>query len=143
MTTAPASPSPPSSRPHPMADVLVALVLLALDALAALVGVLWGLSEAGFDLFGSDDNSSVSFTPAGVCLLVLGLLVLGTAFLASRGRAYITACLQGVAGILLVLTAAYGLLQQYSENRPPAPSPGYSGPQSQCRSGGDNSECHG
>ncbi|MFD5268049.1 DUF6234 family protein [Streptomyces sp. NPDC058335] len=140
MTTAPA----PRSRPlHPVADILVALVLLALDAAAALVGVLWGLSEAGFDVFGPDDNSSVSFTPAGVCLLVLGLLVLGTAFLASRGQAYITAFLQGVAGILLVLGAAYGLLRQHSENHPPAPSPGYSGPQSQCRSGGDNSECHG
>jgi hypothetical protein len=126
-----------------VADILVALALLVLDAVAAPVGVLWGLGEAGFDMFGSDDNSSVSFTPAGVCLLVLGLLVLGTAFLAGRGQAYITAFLQSLAGILLVLGAAYGLVEQHSENRPPAPSPGYSGPQSQCRSGGDNSECHG
>lgn len=42
MTTAPASPSPPSGRPHPVADVLVTLVPLALDALAALVGVSGG-----------------------------------------------------------------------------------------------------
>lgn len=143
MTTAPAPSAPPSTRLHPVADVFLALVLLALDAVAALIAYLWGLDAAGFELFDSDGDSTLSFTPAGVCLTVVGVLVLATAFLAGRGRAYVTAVLQAAAGVVLLLTAVHGLSRQYHEDHPPAPEPGHSGPHSQCLSGGDNSECNG
>ncbi|CAM5267524.1 DUF6234 family protein [Streptomyces aurantiogriseus] len=144
MTTASTFAAPrPSTRLHPVADVFLALVLLAADAVAALIACLWGLDAAGFEFFGSDGNSTVSFTTAGVYLSVVGLLVLATAFLAGRGRAYVTAVLQAAAGAVLLLTAGFGLSEQYREDHPPVPEPGYSGPQSQCLSGGDTSECNG
>ncbi|MEV0175859.1 DUF6234 family protein [Streptomyces sp. NPDC050803] len=130
-------------RLHPVADVFLALVLLVADAVAALLAYLWGLDAAGFEWLADDANRSVSFTTAAVFLTVVGCLVLATAFLARRGRAYVTVAFQGLAGLTLLLVAGYGQLQQYREDHPPAPEPGYSGPQSQCRSGGDSRECLG
>ncbi|CCK32436.1 putative membrane protein [Streptomyces davaonensis JCM 4913] len=140
MTTTPA---PRAGRPHPAADVFLALALLVADGVAALVACLFGLDAAGYTLLGPDAGTSVSFTPFAIGLGVVGGLVVGTAWLAHRNRAPVTAALQLLAGLVLLLIAGLGQLQQYDEDHPPAPEPGYSGPQSQCLSGGDNSECHG
>ncbi|MFF3335179.1 DUF6234 family protein [Streptomyces sp. NPDC002888] len=128
---------------HPVADVALALVLLVVDTGAALWAYLAGMDAAGYSFFDTGaDNSDVDMTKPALFVGVVGVVVLGTALLAWKGRAYITAVLQGLAACVLLLVAATGLAEQ-DKNHPPAPQPGYSGPQTQCLSGGDNSECHG
>ncbi|MEV5439380.1 DUF6234 family protein [Streptomyces sp. NPDC052682] len=128
--------------PHPVADVFLALLLLAADAVAALVGLLWSLDAAGADLFGGD-LSDADFTPVALTLAVVALGVLGTALFAGRARAYVTAGTQALAGLVLLLVAAAGMSEQHGRDDPPAPEPGYSGPHAPCLSGGDTSECNG
>jgi hypothetical protein len=142
MTSAPEAPVSPSARPHPAADVFVAFALLALDAVVALVAGLWSLSTTGYDLF-AGDNEDVSLTPVVLTLTVVGLLFLGTAFLAGRLKAYVTAVGQGLAGLALLLTAVTWQADHNRGDRPPAPESGYSGPHSACLSGGDTGECDG
>lgn len=144
MTTAPVPPAPRRDHPHPVADVFLALVLLAVDALAAVVASLAGQANAGYAFFDTGaDNSAVSMTKSGVYVAVVGVVVLLTAVATGRGRAYFTAVGQVVAGLVLLVVASVALTEQYREDHPPAPRPGHSGPRSQCRSGGDNSECQG
>ncbi|GAB2881644.1 hypothetical protein GCM10027074_57430 [Streptomyces deserti] len=128
--------------PHPVADVFLALLLLGADAVVALVAYLWSMNAAGFAFFGGD-NTDVSFTPVAVTLAVVSAVFLGTAFLAGRGKAYVTAVVQVVAGLTLLLASVLGQAEESRQDHPPAPEPGYSGPHSQCLSGGDNSECNG
>jgi hypothetical protein len=144
MSTAPARPTSGRSGLHPLADVVLALLLLALDAGVALLTYLYALAQAGYAFFDAGaDNSDVSMTAPAVALAVLGLAVLATALPAGRGRAIVTACGQTLAGLALLGIAAVALVLQYHDDHPPATEPGYSGPQTQCLSGGDNSECHG
>ncbi|WAZ19554.1 DUF6234 family protein [Streptomyces cinnabarinus] len=140
MTTTPA---PRTGRPHPAADLFLALTLLVADGMAALIASLRGLDAAGYAFLGPDTGTPIDFTPVAIALGVVGGLVVATAWLAHRYRAPNTAALQLLAGLVLLLIAGLGQLGQYGEDRSPAPEPGYSGPRSPCLSGGDNSECHG
>ncbi|WP_264937439.1 DUF6234 family protein [Streptomyces sp. A012304] len=142
MTSAPEAPVSESTRPHPGTDVFVALALLALDAVVALVAGLWSLIITDYDLFGGD-NEGVSLTPVVTTLTVVSVLFLGTALLAGRRKAYVTAVVQGLAGITLLLSAVTWQAESNGDHRRPAPESGYSGPHSACRSGGDSSECLG
>ncbi|MFD4508008.1 DUF6234 family protein [Streptomyces sp. NPDC058457] len=126
------------------ADLLLAIVLLVVDAVAALIAYYKGMDAAGYAFFDTGaDNSTVSMTKPAVYVAVVGVLVLAVALPAYKGRAFVTMCAQTLAGLALVLIAGIALANQYREDHPPTPESGYSGPQSQCRSGGDNSECHG
>ncbi|MFF3465872.1 DUF6234 family protein [Streptomyces sp. NPDC001984] len=107
---------------HPLADVVLALLLLALDAGVALITYLYALAQAGYAFFDAGaDNSDVSMTAPAVGLAVLGLAVLATALLAGRGRAIVTACGQTLAGLALLGVAAVALVLQYHDDHPPAP----------------------
>ncbi|MFF4833902.1 DUF6234 family protein [Streptomyces sp. NPDC001315] len=110
MTTAPTPPTPRRDHLHPVADVFLAVVLLAVDAGAALRAYLAGLEAAGYEFFDTGaDNSGVSMTESGVYVAVVGVVVPATAVAAGRGRAYFTALGQILAGLALLLVAAVAL----------------------------------
>lgn len=113
MSTASARPTPGRSGLHLLADVVLALLLLALDAGAALLAYFYALDRAGYAFFDAGaDNSDVSMTAPAVALAVLGLAVLGTGLLFGKGRMFVTACLQTLAGLVLLLLAALTQLNQ-------------------------------
>ncbi|WP_405829618.1 DUF6234 family protein [Streptomyces sp. NBC_01176] len=139
------TPSPESRRrPSPFADVVLALVLLVVDAVAAVLALVSGLDAAGYAFFDTGAGTeAVSVVRPVVYVSAVGALVLVSAVVSYRGGAIVTTCVQSLAGLSLVLGVVIGLSAEHGGGRPPAPSPGHSGPQSQCRSGGDNSECLG
>ncbi|GAA3379377.1 hypothetical protein GCM10020367_62650 [Streptomyces sannanensis] len=144
MTTTLPRPVEDRRRLHLAADIVLAIVLFAVDAIVSLIALYRGMDAAGYAFFDTGaDHTHVSMTKPAVHVVVAGLVVLVTALFAYKGRAFVTACVQALVGLLLILGAAVGLVGQYREDHPPAPEPGYSGPQSQCLSGGDDSECHG
>ncbi|MEV6531793.1 DUF6234 family protein [Streptomyces sp. NPDC051639] len=132
-------------RLSPFADVALAVTLLVVDAVAAVAALVSGLNAAGYAFFDTGaDREAVSVVEPVVYVSVVGALVLASALVSYRGGALVTTCAQTFVGLALVLGAVIGLTAGHGgDGRPPAPGPGYSGPQSQCRSGGDNSECLG
>lgn len=130
--------------PHPVADTVLAVTLLVVDAVASLIALVFGLDAAGYDFWDSSANSAdISMAKPIAYVCVVGALVLASAVAAYKSRAIVTTWVQALVGLALVLGVAAGLSAEYRDNHPPAPEPGYSGPQTQCLSGGDNSECLG
>ncbi|MEU7134991.1 DUF6234 family protein [Streptomyces sp. NPDC046261] len=128
---------------HPVADVAVAIGLLAFDVLAACVVLLFALDATGFHFFDAAQNDGLSMVGPYTAVAVTGAAVLLSAWALFTVRAVIAGSGQILAGAVLVLLAGAGLHEEYKEAHPPRPEPGYSGPHTQCRSGGDNSECNG
>ncbi|MEV5431638.1 DUF6234 family protein [Streptomyces sp. NPDC052701] len=142
MSARPDAPGPEWSRPHPVADVLLALLLLAADAVVAVVALLWSMSAAGHRSFGGGETDA-GFAPVAVTLALVAALVLGTAFLAGRGKAYVTAVVQALAGLALLVVTGVAQGEWSRRDHPPAPGPGHSAPHAQCPSGGDDGGCDG
>ncbi|MGW4672505.1 DUF6234 family protein [Streptomyces sp. NPDC004324] len=134
----------PARRAGRFADVALAVVLLVLDAVAAVVALVSGLDAAGYAFFDTGAGpQTVSAVRPAVYVSVVGAFVLVSAVVAHRGGAVVTTWAQTLAGLALVLGALAGASAGHHGDSPPPPGPGHSVPGSRCRSGGDHGECPG
>jgi hypothetical protein len=129
-------------RAHPVADIALAIGLLVIDVIAPILAFVSGLDDAGYRLFDTGaDNSSVSLARPFAHVAVVGGIVLISAVLLLRCRAFISMGVHICAGLAMVVVALVGITEADHEARPqPAPAVD---PGARCRSGGDNSECGG
>ncbi|HET6858157.1 MAG TPA: DUF6234 family protein [Streptomyces sp.] len=112
-------------------DAALAVFVLATDVLACLTASIW--------LWGAGGGEVAALAVFGGLAAALAL----TAYAFGKGGQRITAWAQLLAALLLGLMVAHGAVSTYAATHPePTPTgPGQTG--SQCRSGGDSSECLG
>ncbi|MGI5375297.1 DUF6234 family protein [Streptomyces sp. CA-251387] len=121
---------PPRSGPRwlPLAgDLALAVGLLVLDAIGAVVAFLAGIDYSGWQPFDpAADNSDISLTANWLYVGIAGGVILLTAALLYRLRAVISACLQVLVAVVVLLIAVSGA--QYDEEigaRAEASAPGH------------------
>ncbi|MFB6707619.1 DUF6234 family protein [Streptomyces sp. NPDC056333] len=130
---------------HPAADIALAVGLLVIDVIAPLIVFVFGLDAAGYQMFDpAADNSSVSLTRPFAYVAVIGGIVLLSAVPLFMARTFISFGVQVLTGLVLVLVAVIGINDADRDSHPqPVPVSPSINPGTQCRSGGDNSECGG
>ncbi|MFJ1975582.1 DUF6234 family protein [Streptomyces sp. NPDC087903] len=97
-------------------DIALAVGLLVLDGIAAVTTFLLSIDYSGWKPFDPGaDNSDISLTPNWLYVGVSGAVMLLTAALLYRLRAVVSACLQVLVGITVLVIAIGGA--QIDEHR--------------------------
>jgi hypothetical protein len=90
-------------------DIALAVGLLVLDVIGAVVAFLIGIDYSGWKPFDPGaDNSGIALTPDWLYVGIAGGIMLLTAALLYRLRAIVSACLQVLVGIAVLLIAVSG-----------------------------------
>ncbi|MGP4085760.1 DUF6234 family protein [Streptomyces sp. KR55] len=121
-------PSPRTGRRWlPLAgDIALAAGLLVLDGIGAVAAFLLGIDYSGWKPFDPGaDNSDISLTPNWLYVGIAGGVMLLTAALLYRLRAVVSACLQVLVGIAVLVIAMGGT--QIDELRGARPDASMSG----------------
>ncbi|MFI9025143.1 DUF6234 family protein [Streptomyces sp. NPDC053560] len=147
MAAASAPAAPRSRRLHPFADVLLALLLLAVDAGLVLAiwfaaGMYaWGHGGTGDDFAAATEATARATAGGLIAVIVLAVLTALASYGLFRTRAPIAAVAQALAAALLTLGAlAVAALEYRDAHRETVPTSEYRGPVG-CRSGDGNEEC--
>ncbi|MFJ7073182.1 DUF6234 family protein [Streptomyces sp. NPDC098781] len=97
-------------------DIALAVGLLVLDVVGTIVAVLAGIDYSGWQPFDpAADNSDINLTPNWLYVGIAGGVILLTAVLLYRLRAVVSACLQVLVAIVVLLIAMSGT--QFDEER--------------------------
>lgn len=103
---------PPRARREwlPVAgDIALGVGLLVLDAVGAVVALLIGIANSGWQLFDPGaDNSRVDLTPVWLYVGIAGGVILLSAALLYQLRAVVSTCLQVLIGSVVLLVAVSG-----------------------------------
>lgn len=90
-------------------DIALAVGLLVLDVIGTVVAFLVGIDYSGWRPFDpAADNSDINLTPNWLYVGIAGGIILLTAALLYRLRAVISACLQVLVAIVVLLIAVSG-----------------------------------
>ncbi|GCB49537.1 DUF6234 family protein [Streptomyces sp. NL15-2K] len=111
-------PPPPTGRRRlPLAgDIALGAGLLVLDGIGAVAAFLLGIDYSGWKPFDPGaDNSDISLSPNWLYVGIAGAVVVLTVAPLYRLRAVVSACLQGLAGIAVLVIAVGGA--QIDEHR--------------------------
>ncbi|MFB7930961.1 DUF6234 family protein [Streptomyces sp. NPDC056039] len=111
------SPPPTGRRRLPLAgDIVSAAALLVLDGIGAAAAFLFGVDYSGWKPFDAGaDNSGIALTPDWLYVGLAGGIMLLTAAPLFRLRALVSACVQVLVGIAVLVVAVGGA--QFDEQR--------------------------
>ncbi|MGI5425999.1 DUF6234 family protein [Streptomyces sp. CA-179760] len=97
-------------------DIALAVALLVLDGIGAGAAFLLGIDYSGWKPFDPDvDNSDIALTPDWLYVGIAGGVMLLTAAVLVRLRAIVSACVQVLVGIAVLVIAVGGA--QFDEHR--------------------------